>query len=171
MNDIQKKRNIVEFCNGSKLFHATGNIDDWCVYFEKRGDEPIARRDEEYFGDLMDMKNKYGGERIYRDFVKIYDKTTGQFNPSIFSEIEEIARTYLEDGLKMMILLSTLYMAMVSEFNYLIRGKIPSKMKNKLKRLAVYQITMENYTPQKAANFSRNRGSKELTEECRKRGF
>ena len=168
---LEDKRNFIYFRDGSKMFHASGKFDSWCVYYEEPNKEPVALLDKGYFKVLNFLKEKYNGEKIYKDFVKIYDLVTTDFNQDVISTIQEISQTYGIHQLRAEKMFTVLYMAMVSEFHWVSRAGKPTVLNKRLKRLGVYQIVMLNYTPTDAANYSRHKSIPELREECERYGF
>ena len=49
-----------------------GKFDEWCVYVkDKKGKKPPL--DIDYFEFFIKLGKKYSNEKVYMDFVKIYD--------------------------------------------------------------------------------------------------
>ena len=89
--------------------------------------------DTHYFEELYHLANKYGNDKVYKDFVSIYDITGKNIDEKILQKITNIAQTYsLEDILDVDKLFTTLYMAMVAEENY-----PDTKLGRKIKRLGI----------------------------------
>ena len=66
---------VKEYEDGSFLEYDIGKFDDWCVYYTNNEGVRIAPRDKDYFEDLYEFSKKYGKDKIYSDYVKIYDST------------------------------------------------------------------------------------------------
>ena len=60
---------------------------------------------------------------------------------------------------------------MVSEWNYMIRGKIPTKLQHRIKRLGVYTMLIKGKDPEYSANFMKNMPWYEIDELCIEDGF
>lgn len=168
---LEDKRNFINFKDGSKMFHGSGKFDAWCVYYEEPDKEPIALLDKGYFKVLNFLKNEYNGEKVYNDFVKIYNLATADFNKDVMATIKEVSKTYGIHQLRAEKMFTVLYMAMVSEFHWVSRAGKPTVLNKRLKRLGVYQIAILNYNPTDAANYSRHKSISELVEECKRYGF
>ena len=63
-----------EFENGVILEYDRGKFDDYCVY-KILGNSKEALNDIDYFNELSELSEEYGEEKIYSDFVKVYDNT------------------------------------------------------------------------------------------------
>lgn len=157
---------VQQFSDGSYLEYDSGTFDEWCVYLTRPGHGRYAPRDNQYFNRLKDYASRHNNKVIYDDFVIIYDKTTKILDESIFSDIIDMCSKYGNDSLDIAIDFCIMYMGMVAEEN-----KEFTKLGKRIKRLGVYQVLMENFPPEKAANYSRGKNWKELSNECNKRGF
>ena len=61
---------------------------------------------------------------------------------------------------------TVIYAGMVAE-----RNKKNTVLKERIKRLGMYQLLVKNFTPVNAANFSKGKKAKELNIICNKHGF
>ncbi len=143
-----------------------GSFDDWCVYLTRIPLPRYAPKDTEYFLFLSQMATLYGAEKIYNDFIRIYDQTHAEVDNATLQLITDITTTYPKHTLEMDVWLTVIYAGMVAEEN-----KAHAVLKKRIKRLGVYQVLMEQRTPQFAASFSRGKKWKELDAIMRERGF
>lgn len=151
-------RYVVEFDRGT--------FDDWCVWVRDRRGRRTAPKDERYFTILQRLGRKHGAERLYADFVRIFDLTTKEIDPKVADLITEISLQYGEDSLKMDTWLTVIYGGMIAEEN-----KEGAILKRRIKRLGMHQILMEGMPPREAANFSKGMKWKELDSLCKAKGF
>lgn len=160
-------RKIVEFSDGSVIEQGRGKFDDYCVYLTRPERERYAPTDVEYFSFFIRKSSQYSSEKIYEDFVKIYNKTTSDIKREVFREIEVMCQEYQEnEWLDFMIWYSVIYLGMVAE-----ERKAYAVLKKRMKRLGMHQILFENMEAREAAVFSRGRKAVELAGMCRERGF
>lgn len=155
------------FDDESCVYYAKGKFDEYCVYIKEKYSAAKAPKDIDYFQYFIDISKKYGCEKIYSDFCKIYDKTTGNIDETILSFITEISKLYeVEDMLQVDKWFTVIYLGMVAE-----EKKANAVLKKKIKRLGFHQIMLEGFTAQDAANYSRGQKAATLLQECQKRGF
>ena len=159
-------KKVTTFTDGSFLEYDTGQFDKWCVYLTRPGNNRYAPRDYQYSDRLVKYGKKYGNSQIYEDYVFIYNKTTKTLDANMFSEIVSLCSKYGDDQIEIAIDFSIIYMGMVAEEN-----KEHSILGKRIKRLGVYQVLMEKYQPNVAANFSRGKKWRELAVLCKERGF
>ena len=158
-------RIIKNFQDGSHLEYDRGKIDSWCVYIVKEDGTKKPPRDRDYFNELKQLADVYGAERVYGDFVEIYDSTTKAIDNAVLLRISQIASTY-DDSMEVDKLYTTFYMAMTAEENY-----PNTKLGRKIKRLAAHEILLEGREVGDAVNFMRSMGWKEINALCEERGF
>lgn len=154
------------FDDGSFLEYDMGAFDCWCVYLTRPGTAKYPPRDSEYFKRLALYACKYGAERLYADFVRIYDRTDKTLNEELFPFIKELSARYAPDALDVAIDFSILYMGMVAEEN-----KANAKLGKRIKRLGVHQLLIEKMDSGIVVDFSRGKGWRELAELCQSKGF
>ena len=160
---------IQKFDDGSALHYKQGQFDEWCVSYEYAKGYFYAPRDEKYFQVLKNTAEKYGYDRVYQDFVHIYDKTGDKIEQSVLDEIESIAKSYTDhfgQRLDIQLMFVILYAAMVAEEN-----KEKTKLGKRVKRHGVCLLLFEHKTPKEAANFDKGRNWREIAEMCEKYGF
>lgn len=158
-------RLVKEFEDGTYLEYDRGKIDSWCVYMVSPDGVRRPPLDRDYFNELKALADVYGADRVYRDFVYIYDSTIKNINDEILGNISEIAKSY-DDSLSVDKLFTTFYMAMTSEENY-----PNTKLGRKIKRLATYEILFGGKTVDDAVVFMKRMGWREIDALCRERGF
>lgn len=160
-------KKIREFEDGTIIEQGRGSFDDYCVYLTRPEHNKYAPKDEEYFSFFIEKAREYSPDKIYSDYVMIYDKTTSEIEDALFCDIEQICMTYNEkDQLDFLIWFSVIYLGMVAE-----ERKTNAVLKKRIKRLGMYQILFENMTAMEAARFSYGKKVKELNPLCQERGF
>ena len=158
---------IKDLANNRKVIFDTGNFDDWCVYVVEGNGTKKAPFDIEYFSDLKQLSSNYLNDKIYDDFVHIYDKTTSTIDSDVIKLIDDIVTTYnIEDQAIIEQWFSVLYARMVAEEN-----KQFAVLKKRIKRLGMHQTLKLNFLPQVAANFSKGKKWRELDTVMHALGF
>lgn len=160
---------MTTFEGGVWLEFARGNFDDWCIYLCRNNNgtlERIPPRDKDYFKRLQMYAQHIGPQRMYEDFVRVYDISGTQCTNEGFNYIKQLSAYYGDYSLMVAVDLSILYMGMVAENN-----KKNAVLGKRIKRLGVHQVLLENYHPEVAANFSRGKKVPELRALCETRGF
>lgn len=144
-----------------------GRFDAWCVYV-KRNNSKIAPQDRQYFNFFKELGNKYSKEKVYKDFVKIYDLVSFRVEKEVTDLIINIAENDYDelDWLDVKINFTVVYAGMIAEKN-----KEGTVLKERIKRLGMHQLLMLNYNPEVAANFSKGRKAKDLDIICKGYGF
>lgn len=170
--NIQNARNIYEFKDGSIIQFNRGSFDDYRVtYFPNKQKMNLgySPKDEDYFLDLIYLKDVVGYEVIWNDFMTLSDmvKDNGlQHNASpdysggtiayVRIQLNSIVKKYpaniQEETFK---LFMTLWAVMISEW-YHIYGERPSILKHTPKVIGVYQVLNNIYSPKDASEFSKN---------------
>lgn len=158
-------RRIKDFSDGSFLEYDRGKIDSWCVYMIDPDGVRRPPLDRDYFNELKALADKYGVERVYSDFVSIYDSTTRNIDVNVLEDISQMAAQY-DDSLDVDKLFTTFYMAMTSEENY-----PNTRLGRKIKRLAAYEILFGGRDVDNAVVFMKRMGWREIDALCRERGF
>jgi hypothetical protein len=67
---------VKSFSDGVYLEYAQGGFDGWCVYIVAKDGQRIPPHDKDYFGFLQRMSTYYGADRVYSDFVKVYNRAS-----------------------------------------------------------------------------------------------
>lgn len=143
-----------------------GSFDSWCVFLTRPDMPRYAPKDTEYFSFLKEISCNYGSKKVYSDFKKIYHKTTSLVNPDTLSLITKIAESYVTDALETNVWLTVIYAGMVAEEN-----KENAILKKRVKRLGIYQLLFEDFTPEEAASYSKGKTWKDLDETMWEKGF
>lgn len=158
---------VKQFSDGTILEQGPGKFDDYCVYITRPGANRCAPRDKDYFSFFIEKAATYTLERIYSDYVRIYDQTTSQIDNKVLDDIDAISTHYQDkDALEFAIWFSVIYLGMVAE-----EKKKNAVLKKRIKRLGMYQILFEKMSAGDAAFFSRGKKVAELDPLCKERGF
>jgi hypothetical protein len=160
-------RTIHKLKTGEHVYFAQGKFDDWCVYVDNTKNAPYAPRDTEYFTTLQTMGKKYGPDRIYDDFVAVYDATRSTIQPEVLTLIERLTAPYGADAGTLSLTWVVIYAGMVAEENkqFAVLGK-------RIKRLGVHQVLKEGMAPGDAAVFSKGKKARtEIAPLCTTKGF
>ncbi len=160
-------RLVKKLQNNRAVIFDSGKFDDWCVYVVEGNGTKKAPSDETYFGDLYQISQKYPNNKVYNDFVMIYDRTTRTIDCEVLLMIDEIVATY-NPGDRIIVeqWLTVIYAGMVAEEN-----KKNAILKKRVKRLGMHQIMILNMPASEAARFSYGRKWRELDEIMRYLGF
>lgn len=164
MKTMPQKINI--FSNGGFIEFDAGSFDNWCVFITKPGGKRFAPTDVQYFSRLKILGKKYGQQKIYDDFVVIFNRCTKIIDPVIFELISVLCRFYENDSLEMEIWFNVLYAGMIAEEN-----KENAILKKRIKRLGMHQLLIEDMESEMAANFSKGKKWKELGQLMKSKGF
>ena len=154
------------YSDGSLLEYDRGNFDDWCVYHIDKYGKRKAPRDMEYFRDIKNLAKQYGTEKVYQDFVKVYDSVNRNNVRTSLENITNIAKTYENDFIKTDTLYTILFMGMLAEEN-----KKNTKIGKRIKRLGIHKLLIEDEPVKTAANFMRGMKWREIDKMCKERGF
>ena len=155
------------FSDGSFLEYDHGSFDDWCVYITKLDGSRRPPRDMDYFIQLKVLEHVYGVDKVYGDYVEVYNITGKEVCESGLDFITKIAETYApEDALLVDTIFSILYMAMIAE-----ERKSNTRLGKRIKRLGIYKLLIENKSVVESANFMRGMGWRDIDALCRVRGF
>ena len=130
---------LKSFVDGSFLEYDSGNFDNWCVYLTRPTAPHKAPRDVDYFYELKQYAQKYGVQKVYGDFVKIYNFTGKNIEMYELSMITKIAASYNKDAVEMDIIFSVLYMAMIAE-----EQRKYTRLGKRIKRLGIHMLLLEN---------------------------
>jgi len=161
------ERIIKELLNNRKVVFEQGSFDNWCVYIVESDGRKRAPFDNEYFTDLKAISQKYSNDKVYNDFVAIYNKTDNTINQNVLDLIDNIVDTYQnEDKILVEQWFTVIYAGMIAEEN-----KQYAILKKRIKRLGMHQTLILDYLPSEAANFSKGKKWKELDNIMRPLGF
>jgi hypothetical protein len=159
-------RTIKTFSDGSLLEFDRGNFDDWCIFLTRPGHPRFAPKDWQYFTRLQELAGAYGKEKVYADFVVVFDATNKTLDAELLAHINAFSLDYTQDALRADIVFTLLYAGMLAEEN-----KAFAPLGKRIKHLGVYQVVMEDMRPREAATFSVGRPWQTLARLCEARGF
>jgi predicted RNA-binding protein with PUA domain len=159
-------RRINNFSNGGFIEFDSGCFDGWCVFVTKPGTRRFAPTDVQYFTRIKEISEKFGPQKVYDDFVVIYNRTTKNIDPIVFDLILVLSRFYDDNSTEIELWFNVLYAGMIAEEN-----KENAILKKRIKRLGVHQVLIDGISPEKAAVFSKGKKWKELDEIMRSKGF
>lgn len=154
-----------KFDNGVLLEYDIGKFDDWCVFKTNEYGFRRAPLDIDYFTQLYNFGTKYGFDKVYNDFVELYNNTTKDINFNINKIVDKIAQKY-DEFQDMQELLTILYMTMVAEEN-----KAYTRLGKRIKRLGVYTLLIEKKDLQYSVNFMKGMSWRQIDKMCQDRGF
>ncbi|MCF6357429.1 MAG: hypothetical protein L3J54_06430 [Draconibacterium sp.] len=157
---------INSFSGGGYIEFDTGNFDDWCVFVTKPDGERFAPTDVHYFSRMQKLGSKYGSQKIYDDFVVIFNRTSKNTDPLVFKLISTLCEYYKNDSREIEIWFNVLYAGMIAEEN-----KQFAILKKRIKRLGMHQILIDNLEPEFAANFSKGKKWRDLDKLMKSKGF
>ena len=153
--------------NNRSVIFDRGKFDDWCVYVVETNGSKKAPSDETYFNDLYILARKYPPNKVYDDFVAIYNHTTKEIDERILMLIDAMVHTYHpEDKISIEQWMTVLYAGMIAEEN-----KANAILKKRIKRLGMYQVLILNMPADEAARFSYKKTWRELDAVMRGFGF
>lgn len=158
--------NKIDLLDGNYLCYDRGQFDDWCVYKVDENGLSEAPKDIDYFNDLYEYAKIFDNDKIYNDFVIIYDMTTNIFESNVVEEIRNLSNEYGRFSDEIFRIFSTLYMVMISEQN-----KKNTRLGKRIKRLGVYFLLVKEEKPEYCANFMRGKPWQELDKLCLEGGF
>jgi hypothetical protein len=159
-------RKINQFSHGGFIEFDKGSFDDWCVYLTRANGERFAPTDVHYFSRLKSLAQVHGAQKIYDDFVVIYNRTGSEILKDILELISVLSRHYGRDALEMEIWFNVLYAGMVAEEN-----KQNAILKKRIKRLGMHQVLIENRNTEDAATFGKGKKWTELDKLMKEKGF
>lgn len=157
---------IKRFNNGSFLKYGIGSFDEWCVYFVTAENISKPPKDKEYFTFLKSMARNFDKNKIYSDFVLIYDQTKDFVDEKVLELITNISSFYYDNSLEVDIVFSILYLAMIAE-----EKKKFTKLGKRIKRLGIYTLLIEDKDVEYSANFMKGKKWQEIDCLCKLRGF
>jgi hypothetical protein len=153
--------------NNRRVVFDQGSFDNWCVYIVEENGDKKAPFDVEYFNDLKIISHKYDNNKVYNDFIKIYNLTDKNLKQQVLDLINSIVESYEnEDKILIEQWFTVIYAGMIAEEN-----KEFAILKKRIKRLGMYQVLILNYKPYVAANFSKGKKWRELDAIMKSLGF
>jgi hypothetical protein len=158
LKKINMLTSVIKNVSGKYLIEfGVGKIDKWCVYLTTPVKNRYAPFDADCFIVFQRLGYKHGHQKIYDDFVKIYNKTGKEIDEINLQLIEALSQWYAEDALEIEMWFIILYAGMIAEEN-----KAHTKLGKRIKRLGVHQLLMEKLGPAAAANFSKGKDAQKV---------
>lgn len=161
---MPQKLNV--FNGGGSIEFDKGNFDEWCVFVTRPNGERFAPTDVQYFTRLKKLGKKHGTQKIYEDFVVIYNRTGKEPDADVFKMIFLLSRYYPSDSREMEIWFNVLYAGMIAEEN-----KRHAILKKRIKRLGMHQVLIDGIEPEVAATFSKGIKWEQLDRLMKAKGF
>lgn len=160
-------RLVKNLINGRSITFDKGKFDEWCVYVVEANGFRKAPFDETYFSDLYRISQRYEANKVYNDFVQIYNLTSQHIDESVLGLIDAIVKTYNnEDQILVEQWMTVLYAGMIAEEN-----KDKAILKKRVKHLGMYQVLILRMPAKEAAKFSYGKSWRELDAIMRGYGF
>lgn len=157
---------IKRFADNSQLEYDSGKFDDWCVYYTNPSGLRTPLRDTDYFDFLINLSNNFTVDKVYGDYVQVYNWTGKEIDQKVLNRITELSQAYNNMSLKVDVVFSIIYMAMIAE-----EIKANTRLGKRIKLLGIHVLLKEKVPVAKAANFMRGMGWREIDKLCRQRGF
>jgi hypothetical protein len=157
---------IRRYSDGTSVEFDKGKFDNFCVFIRSEDGSRKAPLDVEYFDTLLQFSSKHGVEKVYADFILIYEITQARVTSESLSLIESIANSYESERISFARTLTVIHMGMVAEIN-----KANTKLGKRIKRLGVHRLLNEGLTSAQAANFMRGLSWRDIDTMCTERGF
>lgn len=161
------ERLIKRISKDIEIVFDNGKFDQWCVYI-KNMNEKKPPLDTEYFNFFIELGKKYTNEKVYEDFVKIYNLVSNIVEKKVTDLIIDLAKKNYEKDISkdVAINFTVVYAGMVAE-----RNKRNTVLKERIKRLGMYQILVLKHSSEDAAKFSKGKKAKDLDLICKGYGF
>ena len=153
--------------NGYKVLFDRGTFDDYCVYISDEYNKKSAPKDTEYFEFFKTLSKEHGVDKVYNDFITVYNVTDTNIGLDVRDTIENIVLTYppeLQFDVEKN--LTVIWGGMIAEEN-----KDNTYLGKRVKHLGMYQVLKEGMDVELAANFSKNKPWKELDGIMKEKGI
>lgn len=152
--------------DGNTVKFDRGNFDSYCVYLREPTGVRRAPIDGEYFPEIHALGLVYSPDKVYGDFVSLYDLTTEELDVQVLRHIDRAAAQYQNDTQRVVRLFTILYMAMIAE-----EKRANTRLGKRIKRLGVHELLVMGRSTSDAANFMRGMGWRAIDAMCQERGF
>ena len=157
---------IKRFPDSSFLEYDRGGFDDWCVYLTDASGNRKPPRDTDYFVQLKNLAERFGTNKVYSDYIRVYDLTGKQISNDCLDSISLLSEEYGASAIQVDTIFSILYMAMIAE-----ERKAGTRLGKRIKRLGIHKLLIEDRPVHEAANFMRGMGWRDIAHLCEERGF
>ena len=149
---------------GYEIYFATGKFDEWCVYLNDGENQAKIPLDKDYFQWILDLSEKYGVQKVYNDFLIVYNAADEDFDEDECSYLcIEIDKHYEEDTTHWWVIF---YMTMVAECK-----KEHSILKKRIKHLGVYNVLFDKYDINYVTKYMRGKNWRYLDKLMKERGI
>ena len=74
--------------NNRSVVFGAGRFDNWCVYVVESNGYRKPPLDKIYFEELYNISKKYLANKVYDDFIAIYDVTTKDIDLKVIALID-----------------------------------------------------------------------------------
>ena len=149
---------LVKKLNNKKVIFDKGRFDDLCVYLLESNGYQYAPTDNEYFSVFANLSVLYPSDKIYNDFLKIYNQTTQNIEADTLLMADEITNGYqIQHQNIIQQWFTVIYAAMVAEEN-----KTNTVLKKRIKRQGMYQLLILRWEIEETTTFSKGKKWKEL---------
>jgi hypothetical protein len=157
-------RRLVSFGPSMSLGFCSGTFDEWCIYVE-HPTYPTYPTDEWYFTLAKKWADVVGREKVYNDFVRVYNSTSKEYDYYVSEAIETMAADY-PDPLEFNIVMHILYLGMIAEEN-----KKHTRIGKGIKRLGMHELLIYDDDPKTAAHSTRGVDWRVIADRCREAKF
>ena len=171
-SNINNKEEIVTD-NGFHFWFDYGNFDEWCVHCKRPTGKMWFAYDSEYLTWIRRMGKRYGEDRVYNDFVKIYDVANYDFNmKQAYKVIHEVDSNYpYKNNTSGEEWWTYFWMTMVAE-----ERKENAIVGKRIKRLAVHNLLFDKWKLSYVLTYMDTRRNpnmswRKLDKYCYERGF
>lgn len=122
-----------------RIYFDRGKFDEYCVYHINDKGKKSIPLDEHYFKWIKDLANQYGTDKVYKDFLKIYEISNEDLKENLCLKISNMIDMHYphEDTTHWWVIF---YMTMVAECK-----KKNAILKKRIKHLGVYNVLFDNY--------------------------
>lgn len=150
--------------NNYEFYFGEGKFDEWCVYCRKPNGGFWFALDKQYLYWIKKMSLRYGKEKVYNDFLRIFEVARFDFDfEEGYSVIKEVSLNYPVCTEHWW---TIFYMTMIAECHK--EGTILNK---RIKHLGVYNVIFDGYGSGYTANYMKKLHWWELDELMRVRGI
>ncbi len=155
---MKSSKVLIDNINGHKIefIWNLGQFDEWKIFHTTPEGKQYPPLDVQYFSFFKKLSNEYSPEVVYNDFVYFYEVTSTYVSKTVLEIINELSKKY-KNSEEVRINFTIIYAGMIAEEN-----KERTKLGKRIKRLGMYQLLIDDFKPEEAANFSRGKKSKEL---------
>lgn len=138
-----------------KIYFDWGKFDEYCVYHIDNQGKKTIPKDEHYFKWIKDLADKYDRDKVYNDFLQVYNFASENFDGvNALTLAKKIDDKYEEDTTHWWIIF---YMTMVAECK-----KKNAILKKRIKHLGIYNLLFDNYDIAYIVSYMKGKNWREL---------